>query len=77
MKVMMISCDNPGCHAVDSPEIERPRSYVPPYGWLTMKGHFVGTGPSIEIEVCSVECLEEAVDAATARAREDANELPE
>jgi len=64
MRVPMTQCDNPKCENVARPE--RPdgpadKKYLAPYGWLTMKGGFVGTGPNFEIEVCSPECAAPAI----------------
>ena len=63
MRVERIKCDNPGCHNVETPEwvSANGKSHRPPYGWLSLKGYFQGTGPSISVEVCSVACLELAV----------------
>lgn len=69
MKIMMVKCDNPGCRNTEHPESES-KPYVPPYGWLRLKGDFVGTGPAINVEVCSTACLEAAVDNAVAESEE-------
>ena len=65
MKVNRIKCDHPGCAACEAPEWESKsgRTHRPPYGWLRMTGFFQGTGPNVEVEVCSIACLEAAVDA--------------
>ena len=60
MIVKMTKCDNPGCRMVGSPENEKP--YRPPYGWLFLKGAFMGCGPNVSVEVCSLDCLEAAVN---------------
>ena len=60
MIVQRTKCDNPDCKMIGLPESEKP--YVPPYGWLTLKGHFVGCGPAVTVEVCSTDCLAPAVD---------------
>lgn len=61
MKITMTQCDNPGCKNTGTPECEKP--YIPPYGWLRLKGDWVGCGPSINITVCSVECAAPAIQA--------------
>lgn len=55
----MTLCDNPHCNNSKIPESEKP--YRPPYAWLTLKGGYFGCGPSISIEVCSAECVEQAM----------------
>ena len=62
MKIVKTKCDNPGCHEVSTPEMEKP--YVSPYGWVTIKCNLVGTGPHVTIETCSTACVEAALDAA-------------
>jgi len=59
MKVTMIKCDNPDCYAVGAPEFQKPLRT--PYGWLTLKGSYFGSGPSIDVTVCRLDCLEAAV----------------
>ena len=61
MIVMRTKCDNPQCKSTGLPENEK-KPYIPPYGWLSLKGHFVGCGPAVAVEVCSVECLTAAVE---------------
>lgn len=60
MIVKMTKCDNPTCPMVDQPENLKP--YVPPYGWLRVKGHFIGCGPNVDVEVCSLKCLHDAIE---------------
>jgi len=67
--VKRVECDNPFCRKTGIPESDKP--YRPPYGWLTMKGSFFGSGPSIKVEVCSVECLEKAVNQAAKEASDE------
>lgn len=53
-------CDNFACNRIELAESDKP--YVPPYGWLTVKGGFVGSGPGpFVVVVCSLNCLEAAV----------------
>lgn len=69
MKVEMVGCDNPRCKSLGHPESQKP--YVAPYGWLVIsKGWFIGTGPSVKVEVCSIECLTPAVEELVRRERE-------
>jgi len=57
----MFECDNPKCENVGRPEwVPPPRSKklpAPPYGWLTVEGYYMGSGPSARVVVCSDECL--------------------
>lgn len=62
MKTQMTKCDNPSCRSIGFPE-NRSKPYRPPYGWFTMTGYFMGCGPKVKIEVCSVECIEPTVRA--------------
>lgn len=64
--ITRIGCDNMGC-----PNQADPETYIdskgreihrPPYGWLHLKGYFMGVGPNVEVTVCSTACLEPAVD---------------
>jgi len=59
MKATMIKCDNPRCNQIGYPENTKP--YIPPYGWISLKGYIVGCGPKLTIEVCQDECLTPAV----------------
>jgi len=59
--VKMTKCDNPSCTTTGKAENEED-PYVPPYGWLTLQGGFIGTGPFFEVVVCSLDCLEAAVN---------------
>lgn len=56
--ITMIGCDNPACRNTDHPEEggtkTKPR---PPYGWLTLKGGWYGSGPYFDIVVCSTDCV--------------------
>ena len=60
IKVTMIGCDNPNCQRVGTPENLKPLR--PPYGWLTLKGGFFGCGPAIDVTVCSLNCLTDAIE---------------
>lgn len=73
MKVAMIACDNPGCAALAEAEwmSASGRTHRPPYGWLRLDGYFQGSGPSISVEVCSLACLEQAVQAAVDRSLDE------
>lgn len=66
MKVQMTACDNPRCANTGVPENDKP--YRPPYAWLTAKGGFFGCGPSFNVEVCTLPCLEPAIEEAIAEA---------
>lgn len=69
MKVEMVRCDNPACKSIGHPESRKP--YVAPYGWLHIqRGWFVGCGPNVQVEVCSVECLTPAVEELVRRDRD-------
>ena len=71
MKVTMTACDSASCKEADVPEIAEGKKYVPPYGWLVADCFFVGTGPSVKVEVCCLECLEPALHEAVGRAEEE------
>lgn len=58
--IKMTLCDNPRCGSMKAPESIKP--YRPPYAWLTLKGGWFGSGPSVSIEVCSLECVEPALE---------------
>jgi len=60
-KVIYIQCDNPACSSVARPEEARGRLYTP-YAWIILKGFVQGPGPSINITVCGVSCIDAAVD---------------
>lgn len=62
MIVQRVKCDNPCCGNVALPESEK-KPYVPPYGWIHLKGNIVGCGPRLSVEVCNVDCLGPAVAA--------------
>jgi hypothetical protein len=72
MIVKRVKCDNPGCPNTESPEWESAngRNFRPPYGWLRMAGWFQGTGPKVQVDVCSIACLEAAVEAVVAEDRD-------
>ena len=68
MLVPMVRCDNPKCTNVGSPEwVDEegpsvdPAKYSGPYGWIDTEISFVGTGPSLHVDACSVKCLTPAV----------------
>jgi hypothetical protein len=69
--VPRVKCDNPSCMNTSTPEWVSPngKQHKPPYGWLYMKGYFMGCGPNIEIEVCGIDCLGPAVAHAEAEDR--------
>lgn len=63
----MAKCDNPKCGRTSTPENNPPKptkkdQYVSPYGWIQLDGWRVGCGPTLNIEVCSAECLTPAVN---------------
>jgi hypothetical protein len=64
--IRKVKCDNPKCDIEGVAEwwAARGDKHQPPYGWLKLDGYFQGTGPAIAVEVCSIDCLEEAVFAA-------------
>lgn len=57
--IKMTKCDNLKCSMAGHPENLKP--YRPPYGWLSVKGGFMGCGPDFAVEVCSLACLEPAI----------------
>jgi hypothetical protein len=57
-----VSCDNPQCTAIGVPEDYTSHTkYTAPYGWLVLRGTFIGRGPDIIVEVCNTTCIEAAV----------------
>lgn len=80
-EVLSIKCDNPVCRNLDTPEhvpwLEENRKrrktdrITGPYGWIELEGWMVGCGPNIQIVVCSVQCVEPAIDDALRRNLED------
>ena len=71
-QVTRAMCDNPRCDNTGIPESEDDpktrgrklgeKGYMAPYGWLMSNVYVVGSGPDMWIEVCSVACLEPAVE---------------
>lgn len=61
MKIEVIRCDNPRCNKTSHDG----------YGWLRAGIHYVGTGPSVEVEVCSDRCLHSGLAAVLDRQRFD------
>jgi hypothetical protein len=64
MLVKMIKCDNPKCKSVEAPEWvddDDPTKYTGPYGWIDSDICFVGSGPNLHVDACSVACLSPAV----------------
>lgn len=53
MKVQMTACDNPDCDEITDDEA---------YGWLTGSLTYIGSGPTVDVVVCSPACLEGGVD---------------
>jgi hypothetical protein len=66
MKETVTKCDNPGCESRETPEhpghVTTGKGYVPPYGWLLVELRWIGTGLPVMVEVCSMACLEPAVN---------------
>lgn len=66
MRVEVTRCDNPTCPEVTDDEM---------YGWLVIPAlHVIGSGPTVKVEVCSVDCLSDGADAAIHRWHEDERE---
>lgn len=65
----LIRCDNPQCDSLGHPEFMRPRArkghiqHDPPYGWIGVWITFMGSGPSVYVDACSVACLTPATEA--------------
>jgi hypothetical protein len=64
----MVRCDNPKCKSVGEPEWlppkgSRKKAYTAPYGWIQAVVHWVGSGPSLEVDACGLICLQPAVEA--------------
>ena len=57
MKVEMTACDNPDCEEVTADL----------YGWVHSVVTFIGSGPTVEVETCSLECVSPGTEAATER----------
>ena len=68
MLIPMVRCDNPKCKSVGEPEwiaeegpSVDPSKYTGPYGWIDSEISFVGSGPALHVDACSVKCLTPAV----------------
>lgn len=58
MRVEVTRCDNPTCHEITDDM----------YGWVIAPELAVlGTGPTVRVEVCSVDCLSDGAKAVLAR----------
>ena len=61
----MVRCDNPKCSSVGTPEWlppknSRRKTYTAPYGWIQTTIYFVGSGPNLPLDACSLACLQPA-----------------
>ena len=57
-----VRCDNPKCKSIGEaewlpPKGSRKKRYTGPYGWIQTTIYWVGRGPNLEIDACSLECL--------------------
>ena len=65
MIIKMFKCDNPACRATEHPEDGgTEKKPITPYGWIHLEGFCQGVGPRYDFTVCSVACVEHALDAA-------------
>lgn len=67
MKKTMVECDAPSCGSVAPPEWQNGTEYGTPYGWWKVEATCVGSGPSVDIEVCDISCVAEAMEATLRR----------
>lgn len=73
----MIRCDNPACSSLGEPEWLDPKGkkgHSGPYGWIQASVSFIGLGPSLEVDACSVECFGPAVAALLEQYRREERE---
>lgn len=68
MQTIQTKCDNPPCKHTGDPENQNP--YMPPYGWADVTVTFVGSGPTLKVEVCGPACIQGAIAEAARKEHE-------